>query len=242
MKNNTYSDNPIKRLLIFCDDAKKNRTTDNFVNGWCNIFAKVNPTDADIFETMVQFSELLNSCERSVRSLKGLNHDLYLEPIIVLRRILDNKNFERQWDSVTSLISEKVLYGLKITNDILSQQINYAEHDASEINSILLSIVKLIDNIKESDLPIDIKDFLLKHCSDLLLALTSYQYFGSEYAKNALEHTTGALILSKNQFITHWDNPAVVSFLHTLAAIANLATISSVYSPMFSEGIRRLLE
>ena len=101
--------------------------------------------------------------------------------------------------------------------------------DPEELKELRDQIVNLIDDVRESDLPEDLRHFVLEQLDDVLDAIQDYWIAGVEPVRDAVQKAVGATVLTDGESRRLEKRPLGKRFLeilHIAIAVVSLASNS----------------
>jgi hypothetical protein len=232
--------NPAGRLLELINKMRSIPGNIPVREGLAKIF-EVDKTDLPrILLGLKDIIELATDAREAVLGLDGHEQSLYLRPIDKVLSALSIMRFDIEWSQIIALFDETTLYGMSICSDVLSRYSVEKPIDEKKIKAMLDDIALIHEDIVKSDLPENLKIFLLEQLEKIRNALIRYRIFGSKYLKTALESATGAVFLQDTGITAWWDHPVIQHVFQLLTQVANIVTVTQG-SQVLVSGLQKLL-
>jgi len=236
----TEPNNPAARLIVLLEKARSIPGNVQIRQGWAGLF-DVAPDDLPgILLGISDLIQLTHETRRAIEALEGHDHALYLRPIDKILSILTIGRFDIEWAQVTNQLDETTLYGLSVCNDVLAKYSQEKPIAQENIETLLKDVDDLRQEVLGSELPDDLKVFMVEQLEKLRTALLRYRLFGTKSLKSALESITGAVILQGYTILPFWDSPMIKRLIAVLTTVATLVTLSQGFAAL-SAGIKGLL-
>lgn len=232
--------NPAARLLAFIQKARGIPGNISTRDGWARLFDLNNNDLPGILLGITDLIQLTNETRQAIQALDGLDHALYLRPVDKVLTIFTIMRFDVEWAQIIGQFDETTLYGLSICNDLLSKYSQEKPIAEETLKSMLDDIEALHEDVLNSDLPEELKSFLLEQLEKLRSALLHYRIFGSKRLRSALESITGAIFLKGYEIVPFWETPIMKRVMGLLSQIAIMVTLAQGFQAL-ANGIQGLL-
>jgi hypothetical protein len=196
-----------------------------------------------------EFFLLLAEVERTVKQLKKVNDlDEYIDAVKEIQSIFFTYGlFQGKWDAVRSTIQNRnfILILSSCANFIAQEQIDPSLSE-EQLQKFLQECETILQEVVESDLPEDMKTFLVIRLEEICTAIRHYSLGGPERLRTVVEANIGGIIL-RSSGISSEDKEKpilrkVFDWLLTLGGILDLAANTQGYLlPKAAEIARFLL-
>lgn len=234
------NDNGARRLLDILEKAQEVGHLAP-LHGWATVFGiteKEGPVvnedeEFEVARRLVQLHQLVIDVEVQLRSIEGLEIELYLEPFPRIRSVIKPSMLNSgQLGSPMKLISSSDITVLKFCATELSK--HYAEPVVDEqlLLELRSQIDSLFDEVRASSLPKELKEFLLKHLETVRRAIQEYRIRGVERLKEALEQLAGSVMVNENLLKASKESEAVTKFSRIFYGLVSIVTFASKVTPL----------
>ncbi len=193
------TENPAGRLFKILSEAKARNDSLPSRLVWANIL-KIDPTD--ISTILLNISELINLIhltKNAIQKIDGINHEIYLKPFTKLEGAFASTNFEIGWSSFRGQLDDATMVALQFCSDTLSRQISENEISKEELDALLKEVNELLSMIIKSNLPEEIKSFLIDNLENIRRAIITYRIRGALSLKYVLESNIGSFYFHREQ-------------------------------------------
>ncbi len=199
MSDKNGPNNPAGRLLIVINGLR-NQKNRRMHDAWGEAL-KVDPNEISKLIERVSFvSKLVDETEFRIKSLEDLNHELYLRWVPLVRKIFISLNLDTNLTSINQTLSPEALAGLEFCDDVLSQRCPEKMVDPEKLTELTNEVQQLMDDVLKSDLPDDLREFILDKLDLLLRALEMYQFTGIKPLSDALDGVIGSTLRSGKEW------------------------------------------
>lgn len=124
-------------------------------------------------------------------------------------------------------INVHIINYLSMTADFLSHKCPESVISESKLDSILETARSLIDDVRNSDIPNEIREFMIRHLYKVCLAVEEYTITGAESVSTAVESAFGYGVLHKYSVEISQSNSVAKKFWQGMANIALIVSIST---------------
>jgi len=144
--------------------------------------------------TLSALISVLDSVDRQVRAIPGVNHELFLQTLPHLRAVLGGARSNEAFDSFKArLLSQDILTPLTFCADLLGETDPEVEIPPNELKSLLEDISHLYESIVSSTLPKPVKTLILDQLENIRRAVHEYRVRGVRALKDALATAAGQI-------------------------------------------------
>ncbi|MGD6873409.1 hypothetical protein ACQCU1_14625 [Sutcliffiella horikoshii] len=236
------TENPAYRLHEIMKEVYTITSPNNVTISYRDLWAKVfnfDPTNNDaLLDATHSLLKLYLEVKDRIINNEMLNDEMNLRHLKKLEVIVMRYNLETNFNKAH--LSTDTMTALHYINKSFALVYGVEQTAISkETQSELLEEVRsLIDNIATSELPVDIKEILIRNMSNIQESLVLYKVSGAEGMRQALESTIGSIMLNRKQIESTKENPDVKSFLafigKTITIIESVNSIKELASPIIS--------
>ena len=226
-KNKT---NPAKRLLAILHEAESSKAVVTL-----DVWKEVLRAESEI-TTVLRLEWLdrqFEETERQIRRIDDIDHAYYLEGVTSLRKITSAKNFTRPWSEVKiAHLGGVPLRNLGFCSRELDRRGGEFKIEDETLKTLQKDVEALLNEMLEADLPISLRDFIVRQLQTIKNAIVEYRLGGVAALEQALESVVGALILRKPELLRNKDKPGVKRLFqivgkafHVLQAVQTLLAL-----------------
>lgn len=246
----TQLDNGAKRLLEILTKAKDGSVANTPpLPAWGKVFGIIDRggdvihenEEFEVAHCLVELRQLINDIENQLRSIEGLDLELYLEPFPRIRNVCRLAALVHgSLGQTMNQLSPSDLTVLKFCANELSKHYSEPVVDEQWLKEFAAQVDALFDEVKESDLIKDLKDFLLKQLEIIRRAIQEYRIRGVERLKEALERVAGSLILHEDLIKKSNDKPEVGKFSKIFNGLVSIVTFASKATPLIGPAAKAI--
>lgn len=190
MRSNHTPNNPAGRLAMILNNLRqvKNKALGD---AWVEVLGVDKKDTGELIQRVALVSRLVDDTEAQIKSQKDLNHGLYLRWTPLVREVFTNLNFRASVNDVNGRLTPEAMTGLEFCDEILSRSCPERTLDPQKLAEVIQEVKSLIDQVIASELPNDLKEFVLDKLDLLLRALEMYQVAGIGPIATALDTIIG---------------------------------------------------
>ncbi len=146
------------------------------------------------------------------------------------------QNLNENWNSFISHIDAHSINYLKLASDLLQSKSNTKILEGEKLLSVRADVQAVYEDVFTSDLPDEIKKYVVRYLRKILTGIEEYQITGALPLLDSIETLIGHSAIDKgyHSFLTNSDLGKRI--LDTLGAMANLVTVA-VGIPQLSQAI-----
>lgn len=187
---------------------------------WATYFECIND-DMSIFvqlATMNEITDELIECIQKSNNIKIDARDMYLVRVKNIRSSYSMSVMQNNWMDVRRkhLPAHDVEILLAIDSEI-SGGYEFEIPDQETIKEITEELFSLSDDILDSDLNQEMKNFLMVHIKAMLDGISSYRFFGAIGMRDRFKRILGDIFLNYDLMIINKDDPEVSRFSKVIA-------------------------
>ncbi|HCH01038.1 MAG TPA: hypothetical protein DEV85_03980 [Vibrio sp.] len=220
-------DNPAARLLAILEEGLEYKPDSVCRDVWCEILNVEKGDNATLMGRIGKVMSLSTDIIESLNNIGGIKTERYLHWVNPIETAFIQNNLNGQWNGFRGQINAHVINYLSMTSDLLSHKCPQPILEDSSLESILANARALIDEVRQSDLPSSIKDFMVKQLHKVCLAVEEHSIRGSESVSNAVESAFGYGVLNTEAVELAKTNPVAKKFWQNMANIALVVSIST---------------
>jgi len=193
------------------------------------------------------FFVLLHDVEHNIRQLKKVSDlDEYIDAVKEVQSILLLGMFQEKWETSFSRLDSQGLIKLlnACANFIDHEQLN-PSLSAEQLQEYLEQCEALLQEVMNSDLPDDMKTFLIIRLEEICSAIRHYSIGGTERLRTVVEANIGGIILRSAGISPKIKDKLlfskIFSWLFTLGGVLDLAANTQGYLlPKIAEFVKLL--
>lgn len=220
-------DNPAARLLVILEKGLELQDEIKCRKAWCKILDVADGNNAILMGRIGKVMSLSTDILESLNNIGGIKADRYLHWVNPVEQAFIQNNLNGPWKGFKGQINDHVINYLSMTSDLLSHKCAEPIISNSSLDSILNSARSLIDEVRSSDLPSDIKKFMVKHLHKICLAVEEHSICGAESVSNAVESAFGYGVLHGESVDLAKTNPIAKKFWQQMANVALIISVST---------------
>lgn len=191
------SNNPASRLYELLKNARGMGQDKPIREVWATV-AGISPSDYPrVLRFVADLIILSQEAKGAIENLENVDHDIYLSPFKNVEQALARINLDDRWESFSRYLDEPTMVSLSFCADTLSRSSSNGLIPNEELDSLLLDIEQVLEQIINLELPDELRMFLVEHLEQMRAAVLSYRIFGNEGLRRALESVLGATILNQ---------------------------------------------
>ncbi|SFP52521.1 hypothetical protein SAMN05216229_103116 [Geopseudomonas sagittaria] len=218
-------DNAASRLLDLLIKAKSIDPNTASIHAWEQLLgAKNNPALLlSRMGKMIALPEqisttLTNSTETTPGVVQHISNQLYAA--------FTTHKFSEKWELFINRIDTHMTNYLALASTLLETQIKTKKLDKDELQELREGFVKLLEEVRSSDLPPRLKSYVVLQLHDLVSVLDNYFITGAEPILERIEATIGHAYIDNEYKEFLKDHELGKSLLGCLGAAANLVTVA----------------
>jgi|SRR5690625_1351338 len=223
----TKIDNPAGRLLSILEEGMRLKNNLSVQGAWAKLLAVDSQNTSLLLQRIGGVISLPNQIRMKIQLVENVDHDVLTEGLPSIESTLSSINLNSKWSDIKRGLSDKSLYSLKVCSSTLSSHVPDKTIDNETLENIRSSNKDLIQEIFNSRINTELKDYLLKHLNAIEDAIQQYVIYGSENIKLALERAYGSILTESHVSKRSLEEPVgkkVWSFLNRIAVIITLTT------------------
>lgn len=220
-------DNPAARLLSILERGLELPDSKSCRSAWSELLDVDKGDHGTLMGRIGRMMALSTDIIECLENIGDVKIDRYLHWVKPLENAFVKNDLNGPWKNFKSHINIHVINYLSMTSDLLSHRCPEIEVNQSNLDSILDSARKLIDEVRESDLPPEVKEFMIKHLYKVCLAVEEYAIRGSEALSTAIEAAFGYGVLNRESVEMNKTNGTATKFWQTMTNVALIVSIST---------------
>jgi len=241
-RDSSPADNAAKRLVEILQRAKtveiSNAPT---VVGWARVFGIVTETTNEVSEEqefevgrrLIQVYGLIDEIETQLLSIDGLNHSLYLRSFPRIRSVCRLSTFkEGALSNVMGQLNDADLTVLEFCGHELSKYCSERVVDPDQLKDLTTRIDSLFVEVESSNLPKELRQFLLTQLETIRRSIQEYRIRGVERLKEALERVVGSMILNEELIKESVDRAEVGKFKGLCSTFYSIVIFAAKITPL----------
>ncbi len=230
-----------------------------FFNGFVAVYGDL-PSDEDNVQAVIcamfdipkndtrsctaALAELLTLPEQleiEIRSIEGLDYKKYESVVKSMDTLFARMGLRVAGQTVKEAVSRSKHDQLPLVSGILAKDGKTRKHNANHLVKIYDHLVSLEKEVKSSELPADLKVFVLALLADVRFAMDHYEIFGPEYVVAKVDRLIGGTLRNQqtakqaDRSILQKVKEAGVGVLWALQVINTGYELSEHIIPLLSE-------
>lgn len=184
----TYN-NPAGRLYRLLQQGKQagnqNRSAREV---WGEVFG-LDPSDTPgLFRRLSLAAELPDAVAAAVRNLPGEDPNLLLDWVPRAKQVLSHENLAASWNGIIQKIDDGDIRVLRICSQRLSGRLDQVDLEDDGLTRLREEIQSAVAEAQAAtDVPAEVRDFVIQSLQRILLALDEYQFRGMAAFREAVE-------------------------------------------------------
>ncbi len=218
--------NPAARLLSILELGGSKDPSDNCRKVWEELLGVESGNKALLMGRMGKLMSLSTEIIECLNKIDGIKIERYLQWAGPLDKAFSNNDLNGVWGTFIQQINIHVLSYLTITSDYLSLKMPEPIIAGSDLDNILNNAKKLIDEVKDADLPEKTKEYMVKQLHKVCLSVEEYQITGAENVSDIVESTFGHGIFDSELRKDSTNNSITEKFWRYMMRTAMIVTLS----------------
>jgi len=220
-------DNPAARLLNIIEKGLEHKNEENCRDVWCSLLDTKLGDNATLMGRIGKVMSLSTDIMESLNNIGVVKVERYLHWVAPIENAFISNNLNGSWQGFKGQINQHVINYLSMTSDLLSHKRPESVLEESTLGSILNNARALIDEVRESELPDKVKEFMIKQLYKVCLSVEEHVINGTESVSNAVETAFGYGVLHSEVVELAKTDPTAKKFWQNMANIALVVSIST---------------
>ncbi len=220
-------DNPAARLLAILEKGLEHRNEANCRMVWCQLLQVERTDHATLMGRIGKVMALSIDIVESLNAIGDIKVERYLHWVKPIENAFIKNDLNGQWGGFRGQINDHVINYLSMTSDLLSHKQPEPVLPKSSLDSILSDARGLIDEVRDSDIPTQVKNFMIKQLHKVCLAVEEHSISGSESVSSTVESAFGYGVLHAEAVELAKTNTTAKKFWQSIANIALVVSIST---------------
>ena len=193
------ANNPAGRLYDVLSNAKKHPPTQSEPSRkiWSSVLG-ANPDSTLLIKRLVQLMEELDDTIARLKKQENFTLALHEPQLRAIRHALSPTHLNAHWEHVVQQLSDSSMISLASAADWLAHHDPDGEINANELSALQREIEELVEEILGSELDATFREFVLDQLEKIRSAILEYRLRGPAALREALESTTGAILLNRS--------------------------------------------
>lgn len=219
--------NPAARLLSILEKGKELNPEMNCRKAWCSLLSVGINDKAILMGRLGKVMSLSTEILARLENIDGIKVERYIHWQTPLDSAFSQNNLQGKWNEFNKFIDAHVINYLSMTSDLLSLKAPDPTISSASLESILSNSRSLIEEVKASEIPPKIKDFMIKQLYKVCMAVEEYEINGAEAISSAVESAFGYGLLNGEAVELTKTNSTSKRFWQKMANIALVVSIST---------------
>ncbi|NEP15467.1 MAG: hypothetical protein F6J97_01035 [Leptolyngbya sp. SIO4C1] len=246
-------DNPARRLHSLLTkafdvaDKQDNKQSVSCNVVWSQVFGVHVNQKTELLSYAEEFLFLLKCSREAIERLQSVRKEPYLRPLDhISNQIQSHGFFGGKWANLgNGLNNPAIMDMLEITANAIDVQGQLMTLEESQLAELLDATSSLLEEVRASNLDIDIKTFLSVRLEEICHAIDHYSVYGSEGLRRVVETNIGATVLKTYGLYSNGETPAPIQkFLNLMLKFGSwlglAADVSEFLLPTAAELIKQL--
>ena len=195
--------NPVGRLLTIISKAHDlsnelpSHSNLKKKSAWISILEMEGCSELELIRAMLDLSDLARKSRQLIDSFAP-NSELFLEKYEVVELSVLPNEMDTPFVETFKFVTEDIITRLKFSCDMISKVYDEGEVKSQDISNITSSVNDLYDEVKESNLDAQVKNFLLESIEGIRRAITHYDIYGAKGLRDAFQSALGGIVANKD--------------------------------------------
>jgi hypothetical protein len=190
--------NAAGRLLNILTEGKNANPNENCRKVWCKILDVEESDSLVLVGRIGKVFSLVDDISTELSQLDDVDVSRYMSWTRYLDNAFSNCNLGSAWNEFMNHVSEPVFDYLHMTAGMLSTNRPQPVLPRSELSEIYNGAKELLDEIINSDLPNNIKQYFAEQLRKIIISIEEYKITGSSEVVSIVEATFGKAVLYKD--------------------------------------------
>lgn len=220
-------DNPAARLLNILERGRELPSDMSCRKAWCQLLSVGIKDKAILMGRLGKVMSLSTEIISRLKNIDGIKVDRYIHWETPLDKAFLQNNLNGQWKAFNDHVDDHVINYLSMTSDLLSHKLPEPVLSKPSLDSILSNARSLIDEVKDSEIPVAIREFMIKQLHKICMAVEEYEINGAESISSAVESAFGYGVLHGESVELAKTDSTTKKFWQNMANIALIVSIST---------------
>ena len=187
--------NAAGRLLNILNEAKKEKANENCKVVWARILNVEEGNSFVLVGKVGKVFALVDDISIELSQIKNVDVSRYMSWTKYLDNAFSNCNFNANWGDFIKHLGEPIFDYLHMASGMLSTNRPQPVLQRSELGEIYSGAKTLLEDIINSDLPNDIRQYFAGQLRKIIVSVEEYKITGSSEVVDIVEATFGKAIL-----------------------------------------------
>lgn len=220
-------DNPAARLLSILERGLEIEDAKPCRHAWCELLSVDLNDHATLMGRLGRVMSLSTDIVDNLRVVDGINVDRYMHWVAPLQNAFIRNNLNGSWKEFKGQINIHVINYLSMTSDLLSHTKPEGTFSDGSLEKIKTSASALIEEVRLSELPDDVRFFMMKSLYQIVVAVEEYILTGASSISSAVESAFGHGFLNKASVEAASTDSVAKKFWQAMANIALIVSITT---------------
>lgn len=231
-------DNPAARLLSILEKAKEIPPSMNCRNAWKKLLGPIE-NNAMLISRLGKIMELPEQIIQAMQDGFPSQGDTWSHWEAQISQGFSAQNLNANWDSFINNIDAHSIIYLRLASDLLHSKSNTKVIADEQINAVRESIQTIYEEVLNSELPGEIKKYVIRCLRKILVGIDEYHLTGALPLLDTIETMVGHSAIDKDYHNFLTDSDLGKRILDTLGSMADVVTVA-VGLPQLSHAIALL--
>ncbi|MDY7116042.1 hypothetical protein RAN53_06745 [Halomonas sp. SSL-5] len=220
------ANNPASRLLKLIQDGQKQKKDQQAFDAWAAILDVPKDDKSLLLSRVGHVMALPGAIKAEIEQVDNINHQLHLKWLPSVETSFGILNLQVQWKQFIERFNAETIFGLEVCGDVLGRNRPERVVDPASLKNMLNDINDLIGDLKEDELPPDLRDFIFEHLVLVKNAVEEYKIRGGRPLEAEVERLTGAVARNPQVWIRTRETDLGKRFWQVMG---NLAIVTTVF-------------
>lgn len=178
-----------------------------------------------LFLFLVDLAQLAKKSAEAIQTIPNINHKTYIVSLEKIEKGLISTNVDVLAKPFANrVLTDVVMLSLRACADMLSTVYVDTSISAREITSLQKDVEALLEEVLKTDLPNDLRDFLIDNLEKMRQALLGYKIRGNQGIREVIESVLGASFLRRDELLEEAQDETKRKTLEKFFALIEKAT------------------
>jgi hypothetical protein len=178
-----------------------------------------------LFLFLVDLANLARKSAEAIKTVPNINHKTYIDPLQKIEKGLLSTNVDVLAKTFAKrVLTEIDMLSLRVCADMLSTVYVDTTIPANDITALQKDVESLLADVMKTNLPNDLRDFLIDNLEKMRQALLGYRIRGNQGIREVVESALGASFLRRDELIEQAKDETKRKTLEKFFAVIEKAT------------------
>ena len=237
--------NPAGRLLYICRKLSSINNSIGLKEAWAKVVDVPVPVEDTplLLDRIGASISLIEYTKKAIYSLDDIDRNLFLKWEQPVANAFSQLNLSgSNVAQIKQFLTPEIIISLEYCDHELARRNPEQTLDPNELQKVIEEIKSLIDEVVQSNLPDEIRSFILDKLDLLLRSLELYKFCGITPITTAIDAILGATVRCKgNPYTDSKDDPSGKKFWAICSKVSTLIALAGGGKKLLEECINRLI-